>query len=405
MKFRSVVFLLFCSILFQFCASTSSRIDKINSKVSFDDLIKVDNVETSNQGDGGNLHQFLNNQTSSEFIDSIKQKLLIDREVLVDIKYQNLTNKISFQEAKDTIYLTKMKIKSASGGLPIIYEYNVMKNDVVFYEFENNSRHKLESISLQEGETTRFRQENFKRRNKIKGSFIVTSDNTLKLVINNDNIIKNLGLFKSKLNLKIKTLGSVKLISEIVSDTIFTRKIIMETIYDTIYNIESNYKFNLASKRTITNQHTTTFPLLVGKGKDIIAWSYWIGLQDKDTLDMSDAKNNLISTFAKNELNNSHHNVSSLISKNDELEISINNETFDRRSLNFSNNFALYRVDNNYSDKNIKGEITISNKSNLYDYGLQFVFISISLKDVKTEVEKEIGEIKKYVKLNLEYNE
>ena len=93
------------------------------------------------------------------------------------------------------------------------------------------------------------------------------------------------------------------------------------------------------------------------------------------------------------------------MSKNDELEISINNETFDRRSLNFSNNFALYKVDNNYSDTNKKGEITISNKSNLYDYALQFVFISISLKDVKTEVEKEIGEIKKYVKLNLEYNE
>ena len=83
-------------------------------------------------------------------------------------------------------------------------------------------------------------------------------------------------------------------------------------------------------------------------------------------------------------------------------EISINNETFDRRSLNFSNNFALYKVDNNYSDTNKKGEITISNKSNLYDYGLQFVFMSISLEGVKIEVEKEIGEIRKYVKLNLE---
>ena len=107
------------------------------------------------------VSQFLNNQTPAEFIDSVKQKLLIDRQVLVDVKYRNLANKISFQNAKDTIYLSKMKIKSASGGIPIVYEYNVMKNDIIFYEFENNSRHKIRCTYCSVAYTDKDLKENY----------------------------------------------------------------------------------------------------------------------------------------------------------------------------------------------------------------------------------------------------
>ena len=49
-------------------------------------------------------------------------------------------------------------------------------------------------------------------------------------------------------------------------------------------------------------------------------------------------------------------------------------------------------------------EITLQNKSKLYDYKIRFVSLSVTLKESKKEVEKEIGEIKKYIKLNLEYD-
>ena len=78
------------------------------------------------------------------------------------------------------------------------------------------------------------------------------------------------------------------------------------------------------------------------------------------------------------------------------------NNTFDRRSMNFSDNYSTYIVDNNYTNNlKKKGAIKITNNSKLYDFDIQFVVISISLVPSKFEVEKEVEEIKKYIKLTL----
>tara|TARA_Y100001933_G_C18996083_1_gene562546 strand:+ start:704 stop:1924 length:1221 start_codon:yes stop_codon:yes gene_type:complete len=406
MQLIKLLFLFIVIGLFhQSCSTTSSKIDKINSKLDVHDSFKI-STKNKNSSNKDKFNEFLKNQDPSEFIDSIKQKLIIEKEVLVDIKYRNLVDQISFPNVQDTIYLSKIKIKSPTGGIPIIYEYNVKKNDIVFYNFQNSSIFNLKNISILEGKSTRFEHENFRKKDKLKGSFISTSDNVITVVINNDNFIKNLGLFKSKLNIEIKTLGTLKLKSQIITDTVFSAKKIEESVYDTIFNIESQSDFILASKLNLSEKSKLQVPVFINEDKNLIAWMYWFGLNQNDTLISASEEDNFLSKFAKNELNNISNNYSSLISKNDDINVSINNFTLDRRSLNFSKNFSLYKVDNNYSEKNKnKAEITLQNTSKLYDYNIRFVSFSVSLKESKKEVEKEIGEIKKYIKLNLEYDE
>ncbi len=395
--YYSLIFLIIFSIYS--CATLESKIDKINSDVNFDNLIKISNYDNINNQ---NFENLVGNQTPNQFIDSIKQKLIKDKKILVDVKYKYLTDKIDFPNIHDTIYLSNLKIKSPSGGVPSIYDFTALKGDVIFYELENSSIFPLKSISILEGKSTRFKKDNFRKRDKIKGSFYVTEDNVIQLIIDNDRLIKNWGLFKSKLNIKIKTLSTKKLVSEVINDTIFTTKKIIETTYDTICQLDLNNKFDLFSKRTITENSSVKIPLNINLKDSTIAWAFWIGLNEKDSIDLSDPQTNIFSLYAKNELNNVKNNTIKLISTNNDIEISLNNFTFDRRSFNFSENFALYKIDNDYTKNPNKGQIVLSNRSKLYDYKVQFALMSIYLKPIKNEVEKDIGEIKKFIKLELE---
>ena len=223
--------------------------------------------------------------------------------------------------------------------------------------------------------------------------------------IKNDNLLKNLGLFKSDLYLKLKKLSKVSLKSEKIFDTIFTTKKIIETRYDTIYNIESNLKHKITSKLNLSGSNEKILPILVKSKDSLISWSYWIGLKSSDSISFDDNKNNPLSLFAQNELNNANTDISDfkkLFSINEDLSIIFENNTLDRRSMNFSKNYSTYIVDNYYTNNlKKKGALKIINNSKLYDFNIQFVVISISLIPSKFEVEKEVGEIKKYIKLTL----
>lgn len=398
-SFYSIICIIILSIYS--CSTLDSKIDKINSNVNFDNLINIANYDNINN-ENLDFKNLVGNQTPNQFIDSIKQKLIVDKKVLVDVKYKYLTDKIDFPNIHDTIYLSNLRIKSPSGGVPTIYEFPALKGDVIFYELENTSLFPLKSISILEGKSTRFKKDNFRKRDKINGSFYVTNDNVVQLIIDNDRLIKNWGLLKSKLNIKIKTLSTKKLVSEIITDTIFSSKNIIETTYDTICQIELNNKFDLFSKRTITENNSVKIPLNINVKDNTIAWAFWIGLNENDSIDFSDTQKNIFSIFAKNELKNIKNNTTKLISTNNDINISLNNFTFDRRSLNFSENFALYKIDNDYTKNVNKGQVVLSNMSKLYDYKLQFALMSIYLDPIKNEAEKQVGEIKRFVKLELE---
>ena len=375
--------------------SSESKMDIINSKANLSRPIVSEKI--------------IQNQkvsvTSSNFVDSIRNQLLVNKEVKLEYKNADILSKIKFNDFQDTIDLADINVLSPVGGVPLVYTYEVKKGDKIFYEIENFSSKKLKSIEVKEGDFSRFVKQNLNKKDFIKSSFVVTSDNTLTIEIKNDDFIKNLGLLKSSIRIAIKKLSNISLNSEIIYDTIFTKKKVMETKFDTIIKIEANKKINLASKQNIINNNKYTFPLIVNTKDSLIAYSYWIGLNKNDSLQIDDVRSNPLSNFSLNELNNQKTETSDmelLFSENKDLSFRFENYTLDRRSLNFSDNYSVFRVDNPYSMNLVKkGLIKIENNSTLYDYDIQFVSFSISLVPSRFEVEKDVGEIKKYIKLTL----
>ena len=293
----------------------------------------------------------------------------------------------------------------AGGGVPLIYNYDVLQNDKIFYEVSNNRIYKLKSLEIKEGESSRFVKQNLSKKEFIKSSFVVTSDNKLSIAITNDNFIKNIGLLKSSINIRLNKLSNVTLKKEIIYDTIFTKKKVVETTYDTIFKIEFNNKYKIVSKLNLKGKNKITLPIIINSEDSLISWSYWIGLNGNDSIEIIDDINNPLSLFSVNELNNKKTEINimeQLSSSNNDLNISFENYTLDRRSLNFSDNYSFHKVDNNFTnDIKKKAIVKISNTSTLYDFKIHFAVVSISLVPVKVEIEKDVGEVKKFMKLTL----
>tara|TARA_A100000164_G_scaffold376290_1_gene413040 strand:+ start:3617 stop:4813 length:1197 start_codon:yes stop_codon:yes gene_type:complete len=393
-RVNSLILVFIITILYS-CKSAIKKIEIIDSRANFPSIISQNIFK--NEDDIFN---------ESEFLENIKNELLINKTCLVDYNLKPFIDKINFKNFNDTILLADLNIKSPTGGIPLVYTYNVKENDVIFYNLNNDSGNKLISFQISEGSFPRFIKENLRRKDKINSSFVVTSDNTLTVQISNDNPLKNLGLFKSKLRVKLKKLSNVSVKSEIYNDTTWVTKKIVETNFDTIYNVEANNKFKLSSSLNINSPSKLSIPVIIKKNNDsLISWAYWIGLNSKDTLRFDDSKTNPLSLLALNELNNSRLDSKisqQLYSDNNDIEINFENYTIDRRTLNFKDNFSVYFVDNNFSlDLEKKAQISLLNRSTLNDFDVQLAITSISLSPVKIEVEKEVGEIKKYIKLTL----
>ena len=128
-----------------------------------------------------------------------------------DYSKKNLVDIISFNNHKDTILLADINVISPTGGIPLNFYYDVKENDQILFEFKNNSRNKLKSFEIKEGDFSRILKQNLGKKDNLKSSFTVTADNTLNVEIKNDNLLKNLGLFKSDLYLKLKKLSKVSL--------------------------------------------------------------------------------------------------------------------------------------------------------------------------------------------------
>lgn len=394
MKINNILILVFLYLIFS-CKSAIKKIETINSKANLSKTIVSERL----------IKNSFNPFNKERFIDSVKNKLLVDKTVVVDYSKKDLVERIGFNNTSDTILLADINVISPTGGIPLNYYYDVKENDQILFELKNNSRNKLNSFEIKEGDYSRYVKQNLGKKDIVKSSFTVTGDNTLNVEIKNDDLLKNLGLFKSNLYLKLKKLSDVSLKSEVIFDTIFTKKKIIETRYDTIFNIESNLKFKIGSKLNLNESNEKILPIIINSKDSLISWAYWIGLNSKDSITIDNNKNNPVSLFSVNEINNIKTNIDEakqLFSTNNDLSILSENYTLDRRSMNFSDNYSVYIVDNYYrNEMKKKGSIKIINNSKLYDFDIQFVVVSISLVPSKFEVEKEVGEIKKYIKLTL----
>tara|TARA_B100001109_G_C18813863_1_gene451058 strand:- start:30 stop:1253 length:1224 start_codon:yes stop_codon:yes gene_type:complete len=399
--FLSFLFLTFCC-----CKSPYNKVETINSKANLSkNILPLSKIN----------HSKKNRYNEDQIIDSLKKLLLIKKTAVVPHSWADIIEKINFKDFKDTVTLANIYFNSPTGGVPLKYTYPVNQNDLVFYKFKNFSRNKLNSFTIKEGTSTRFKIEDFSKKDSINNSLKISSGDSLSFIIDNNNqasvitkaisAIKSSGFLRSKLFLEVKKLSKVSLTSEIIIDTVKVKQNILETQFDTIFKIEQSTKFNLGSKLNLKEVKENLFPITINTKDSLIGWSYWIGLKNNDTISISDNRNNPLSIFSLSELNNVKTPTDEMIqlkSINTDLDIFFENYSFDRRSLNFSKNYSFFRVDNNfYKNYRKRGLIKLINNSTLYDYDIQFVVVSISLRSTKIQVKKEIFELKKFIKLNL----
>lgn len=371
------------------CAS-SYTLDEINTtlKSAKSQEVEKDNLENNSKKI---------NPKDQYIIDSIANKLIENKEVILPIKFKDVVENIDQNSIVDTVFLTNIFTKSPTGGVPLNYQYDVKKNDIIIYEFNNKNINKIEEIKIVEGDATRLLLGNFKGNSKESGVFRVLADNKLMLNISNDKFLKNLGLFRSKIKVSMKKVSSsLRIKTEIINDTVFKKNKVIEEVTDTIYNIYNNNKYNLKSTLYLSNQNRVTLPIHIKNKNNLIGWGYWLGLKNSDTIDPKSYVD-----FSKQEILKSSYNELDLESINDDISLTISNQSLDLRSLNYGKNFAFYINDNDILSNNNKGVIYVKNNSNLYDYSIQFILISVNLRKSKIEIEKETPVISKYFKLSL----
>ena len=194
------------------------------------------------------------NQISTTKVDSLKQKLLSDGSLMVDPAEAYLIDYLMPKQDPDTIFLANLFVETGKRGIPISFQYQVNKNDQIFFEFENQKQ-KNKKIEIIEGDESRFNYANLKKKDKVMGSFKIQSDNTMTITV-----VKK-GFFRSVVKMKIKKLPKAKAYAvKMVKDTLIETRTVVEEVTDTLFAKIDEKKYSLSPRLDITHRAELTFP-------------------------------------------------------------------------------------------------------------------------------------------------
>ena len=344
--------------------------------------------------------------TEQNKLDSIYTKLMQDKEVLIEEKDRNIYKALMYMNLKDTTYLTNIYMKTPRDGSVKSYQYDVLKNDEIFFSIENLDGNSVEEISILEGEVFRYVQQKFPKKSKAKGKLKIINDNTLTLNIKNSSFFKNKGVFGSDLKIKLKKVSPLNIIYEEVIDSIPNTEEVVKVVNDTLYEASYIDKLSLAPILDITEKHKLIFPIdVLPKEKELVGWGYWVGLNPENSLDWSSDQENDIIKFAQQEFFSKEGKVSLQNSFNDNLLLKINNKSLDVRTLNYSVNYAFYLTDKKVNKPHRRAEIIIQNLSDIYSYTIALGVVSVYFKPREVLAKKEVYTQKKRIRLKLGTNE
>lgn len=318
---------------------------------------------------------------SKPLIDSILNELDQGEEsvILTQKQYSEINLDGISKSLKDTVFLTNMFVKTPKSGLVSSYEFDILKDDLLFYSIDNVGKNKVESVSILEGDTKRFIQQDIAKGAHFEGSIQMESDNTLTLNISNNSFLANKGIFGSQLKIQLKKLSKKRINTEVIQDSIRQETAVIEKSQDTIYTIAFQKKITLNPKLDITKTHNASLPIDFSSIKgDIIGWGYWIGLQPNDSLDLSNAKDNVLVNYAKQELISNNGSLRLPTSTNDNLKFIINNQSLDARTVVYDENYAFYRSDKTIEKSPKKGNVSLNNLSDIYLFPININFIVVS---------------------------
>jgi len=341
------------------------------------------------------------NQT---YIDSLRA-ILIDKGSLKLKPIESfLVKHLRSKSPKDTLFMTNMFLSSPSNGEVKSFEFEVFKDDVIYYEITNTKSNTLKELSIFEGDKIRVLKNNLKKKETIKGQLYIAMDNVLTLNVSNDNFIKNKGILKSKLKITLKkTAPDLNLNVEIKQDTIIQSRPFVEVVNDTVYKLIENKKFNLGPRLDLTKNHQQTFDINIDDFESLIGWGYWIGLDKKsiDTYNELSATESALIGFSKNELKKTLNAIELPVNENQDVRLLIKNQSLDARSYNYASNFAFYKSDEFTEKMTKKAEVHMTNNSTLYAYDVSYNVIAVGATKIKNEIMKDFIAYKDFIYLTI----
>ena len=336
-------------------------------------------------------------------LDSLYTVLMDEKELVMDIAYKPFYDLLLTKNLTDTTYLTNIYAKTPTDGSPLSYEFDVMKNDIITYSIENIKGFKVDEISIMEGGSYRMVNQKLKKKQTDAGTIRIMDDNTLTLNIINDGFFKNKGFFGSNVKIQLKKVSPFNIKYEEVLDSVSITKKSIEIVVDTIYNSSYETKFELNSILDITGKDRMVVPINVSQeDMNLMGWGYWVGLNNFNSLDWASNEDNDMINYAKQELFNEDSKLSLQASENENIKLRINNISLDSRTLNYSTNYAFYKTDNTIEKPDRRAEIILENLSTINSFKIQLGLVAVFFKERQVELEKEVYETKKLIKLTLE---
>ena len=329
---------------------------------------------------------------NASYIDSLRNILYQKKELKIKKNEDFLLNFLTEEEGVDTLVLAYLNVPSPSNGVTNSYSYDVLEGDHIFYEV-NTGKRGINNISFLLGEEVRVKFSKLKKNTTKSGSFRVLSDNKLTLNLSNNGILKNFGLFRSQLTIKLKkTVPNKGTKIEFVNDTVYVNKSRVETTKDTIYKISDTKSVVLSPTLDITQNSSLTFPIVIPDVKNLLGWGYWIGTNTKEFESYQSLKDSVEAgiIFAREELNNLEPSIKLPEASNNEVSLLILNQSLDARSFHYNKNFAFYKTDSLILKGNKKATVKLTNHSTIYNSEINYRLFTA----------REIKRERKVVKLN-----
>lgn len=345
---------------------------------------------------------------TSNYIDSLRRMLQQNGSLKINTYESFLVKYLNPELSKDTVYLTNLFLNSPKNAEIKSYEFDVLKDDQIFFEIRNLKSNSLKEIEILEGGKTRYIKNKLQKKEAVSGSIKILDDNVLTLKVSNDNFIKNKGLFPSQINIVLKKLAAGKKIKiETITDTIVETKKRVENVNDTVYKIIDVKNFNIGPTLDISKNYKYNFNIIIDQFERLIGWGYWIGFDSRDIAlfnEMGEEGHPLIA-FSKYEIAKAKNPIALPVNTNQDVELIIGNQSLDMRSFNYANNFAFFLSDSYTVTNPKKAEVFIHNTSSLYEYGVSYNVIAVGVQSKQTEVDKAIIAYKDFIKLTLIENE
>lgn len=364
----------------------ANRVDSIQSG----SIVEADGNAIKQSSEVNELSVVRNSQTKEASIiqiDSLKEKLMADGSIKLNPEDAFLIDHLRPKQTMDTLFLANLYFPTETRGVPTSFQYEVKKDDQIFFEFENQKSRKVKRVEIIEGGESRFYHTNLKKKKKIEGRLTIQSDNIMTI-----KVVRS-GFFKSVVKMKIRKLSKPQSYTvEMVNDTLVETRTVVEEVVDTLFAKVEEKKYSLSPRLDITHISRMDFPIEIDDVDNLIGWGYWLGLSEDDLekykiLAENDPEMEPLISFIKSELNIIESHTYLPRAENSDVYLQINKLVTDTPSLNTAKNYGFFNCKE--VSQSQKAKIYLANRSKLYQHEISLLVVAVNVEHSQKEIEKE----------------